>query len=1174
MSSVYSEVTATYSRDRVLEKFDTAKNTLPYTIDDIKISHNDFLVSNVYNDAIDKLYKNWLYLIANAEIFTKTSPTTALTADGASYIQFDNSLATVNLTSDDINPSGTTTLSSTDEIHIIKSPNEEKDLVFVYGDENSLVFKINTDFNASSTTLLLSGNEAEFNKNFKFDNVVSVDNYEDFLFVLDQGSSTLYKYDVSGLLYKDPAIERTGINDTTHPGRYLVKTVGGKGKTNRKNKLANPSSIKIYNKEIYVLDNGNFSIKVYDTNFNFIRDIADKDLFITNDGNKPVSITVDRESDISNTGKVFVLSKHGTITTYSVDFKNKQVYNPFGKFSNEFDLNYAEQKNFKKIISSKSNNNILYVVTNKQIIKFYKTNLTKPITFFDFPISTLSDERINSLGVESVSGVDNLVLQTSLSSGPTKFRLYKDDTVNKKLYHENLYTNYYTLSDIEVKTEELVNAITFNKTTEKIIYNHSALFENLNKKVYGKYSNTKTALISTVVESTFNTPSTFNTTDDFYIGLNEPLLTDVINRPLIKLYNQQESLFSLIKEEYLNSYPPENVTELVESTVDTAKFQVISIETADQTVLAGSTVRYNITRNSTVGTVTGAYYTAPVSNFVETDIEGFVAESAPNTFTFEPGVSSLSTTAFDHRVRFVTDSSFYSGSDKKFKFIIINPSDNAVIDSNNFTRTTTIQSAGIDYSVTLSATNPSTLTETQLSTFSVVRTNANNTFNHEISTNIFTTNLGITTDSDYQTIVTDNTYKGKVGVDYKSTQSLNNMQISALNVHSQGTIIFPVGVSAAFFSISATGDNAFDSGDQFKLSLKNPSPGVSVGPTSNQTITIVEKVEPLSITVDTTFETNHSNTSYLSGVNVWALLSGNQTFQSISTFPVSANLTLQEGLTVYSPTTARGAIYFDAQDKATPLQTGSTLKVTIPANTFLVGKGGDGGTGLYWVSGSDLTNTAAVSVNGIDDIDGDPGGPVITLSAFTYIEIDNSGTIYGGAGGGGAGVLPITATNMVNIWDGLGGPSIKTSSGGGGGAGIAPNGNSDTGVGAGGGKHSSAGSLNYVNAGSAGTQSSGGAGGGINLPVPPALSATAFKVVSGADGGNLGADGAGDDIPDNYSGYDSSFEDVSSFAFRGVGGTRGLAVAGPSGGETSPIVAWNTKLSDINNVNGTWCANT
>ena len=52
MSSVYSEVTASYPRDRVLERFDTPLNTLPYTLNGIKISHNDILVSNVYNDAI------------------------------------------------------------------------------------------------------------------------------------------------------------------------------------------------------------------------------------------------------------------------------------------------------------------------------------------------------------------------------------------------------------------------------------------------------------------------------------------------------------------------------------------------------------------------------------------------------------------------------------------------------------------------------------------------------------------------------------------------------------------------------------------------------------------------------------------------------------------------------------------------------------------------------------------------------------------------------------------------------------------------------------------------------------------------------------------------------------------------------------------------------------------
>ena len=1145
MSSVYSEVTATFSRDRVLEKFDTASNTLPYTIDDIKISHNDYLVSNVYNDTIDKLYKNWLFLIANAEIFTKTSPTTALTADGASYIEFDNSLTVTNLSSNNVSADSTPTLSSTDEIHIIKSPNEEKDLVFLYGNENSLVFKIDTEFTGSSATMLLSGNEAEFNKSFQFSNVVSVDNYEDFLFILDKGSSTLYKYDISGLLYKDPAIERTGLNDTTHPGRFLVKTIGGKGKTNRKNKLTKPSSVKIYNKEVYVLDNGNYSIKVYDTNFNFIRDIVDKDLFIKNNGDVPVSITVDRESDISTTGKIFVLSKHGSITTFTVDFKNKEVYNSFGTFSNEFDLNYKEQKNFKKIITSKSNNNILYVITNKQIIKFYKTNLSKPIAFFDIPVNTTNVEKINSLGIESVSGVDNLFLQTSLSSGETKFSLYKDSSDNKKLYHENLLTNFYSLSDIEVKPQEIVNSITFNKTTEKLVYNHSSLFENLNKKVYGRYSNTKTALISAVVESTFDLPSTFNITDDFYIGLNEPLLTDIINRPLIKLYNQQESLFNLIKESYLNVYPPVNVTELVESTVDTQNLQLIKFNTANQTVTAGDLISYEVTRNTTIGTASAAFYNTTGTNFVSSDIFGFVPEASAETLVFSSGVSSLT-------ANFVTDSTFYTGSDKTFNTILFNASSGAVIDSDNFTRTTTIEPIGNIYNLSLSANNPTTVTETQSSRFSVIRTSTNNTFNHEISANIFTTNLGTTTDSDYQTITDTDSYLGEV-TDFTD---IGNAQVSALSVHSLGTVIFPIGVSAVTFDISAAGDDGFESGEQFNLKIKNPSSGVVISPVESQVITIVEKVEPLSITIDTSYSTRHDTTNYLSGVNVWEILSADSTYQSVSTNPISANVTLADSLTVYSPTTARGAIYFEADNINDPILAGSTIKINIPSDAYVVGKGGDGGSGVQWVSGTDLTDLSSVEINGSSDNEGKNGGPAIGLSGFSYIEINNSGSVYGGAGGGGAGMLPITSNDASALF-----PYISASSGGGGGAGIAPDGSTNTGVGAGGIKYPGTGS--FVSDGSDGSQTSGGAGGTINLPVPPAVCSTSFLVVSGGDGGNLGVGGAGGDIPDDTSGYDSTFCDVSGEGVRGLGGSVGLAVCGS--------VFWTTKACDLNS--GTWCAN-
>lgn len=1130
MSSVYSEVTATYSRDRVLGKFDTVSNTLPYTIEDIKISHNDYLVSNVYNDAITKLYNNWLYLIANAEIFTASSPTTALTG-----LTFSNSYSS---TFNDVTatPSGTPSLSTINEVHIIKSPNAENNLVLTFGENNNFIFK--TDTNYTSVTGLLSGKQAEFNKSFEFSNVVSVDDYQDFLFILDKGSNTLFKFDISGLLYKDPAIQRTGINDTTHPGRYLVKTVGGKGKTSRKNKLTNPQGIKVYNDEVYVLDNGNYSIKVYDINFNFIRDIVDKDLFLTTDGNKPVSITVDRESDISTTGKVFVLSKHGTITTYTTDFKNKQTYNPFGSYSSSFDARYYEQKNFKKIITSKSNNNILYVVTNKSIIKFYKTNLNIPIGFFDLTIDEASYERINSVGLESVSGVDNLLLHSYLSGGNTKIGIYKDTTVAKKLYHDTFYTNYFTLSDIKVKPQELVNAVTFNKTTEKLIYNHSALFESLNRKIYAKYNNSRTAVLSTIVESTFTLPSAFNSTDDFYIGLNEPLLTDIVNRPINKLFAQQESLFNLIKESYLNNNPPANISELLETKALVEKLQLISFETTNQTVTAGDLIEYKITRIPSAGTASFKIYNSTGTNFLTSDIEGFILDTNPITYTFNSGVSSL--TAY-----FQTKEDFYSGPNKTFDTLIYDPSSGAVIDQNNYLRTTTIKPTSGDYTISLSAGNPTSIEEGSVTNFALKRTNVYNSFVREVSCNIFTEN-GSTSNSDYQIIVSDDNYNGTYSTDFLD---IGNSQVSALSVHSTGTVVFAPNVSAVYFSISATRDsNTEQGGESFYIKIKNPVAGVTLSNTSHL-VFILDKLEPLSLTLDTTISTRHSTTNYISGANIWELLSANSTYQSVSaTYPISASLTLSDNLTVYSPVTGRGAIYFDSGAESTPLQLGSKLYISVPESAYIVGKGGEGGTGIKWVSGSDLTDTATISVNGLDNGEGKYGGPAISLSGFSLVEINNSGNIWGGAGGGGAGVLPITANSMD--WS-----VLNASSGGGGGAGIVPDGSNNSGAGLGGSKYSGAGS--FVSDGSDGSQTGGGSGGTINLP-SPAPNSTYYKVMSGADGGTFGTAGDGDDYPDDYLGRGyTSWSDISALAGRFQGGSAGQILSGSA--------SWSTREDDINN---------
>ena len=1122
MSSVYSEVTGAYFRDRVLEKFDTAANTLPYTLNDIKISHNDYLIGGTYNDTITKLYKNWLWLIANAEIYSNTSPTTSV-----SSFHFNNSL-TSSPSAINTAPAGSSTLSTINEVHYIKSPNTSNGLVFSYGENNSYIFRVANDY--TSTTGLLSGNLVEFNKQFEFSNVVSVATADDFLFVLDKGNNTLFKFDISGLLYDDPAIQRTSINDTTHPGRYLIKTIGGKGKVNRKNKLTNPAGISIYNNEIYVLDNGNFSIKVYDLNFNFVRDLVDKDLFLKTDGNYPVSISVSIQDDITNTGKVYILSSSGTVTTYNLDFSGKQTYNPFGEFSSKLDSKYYEHKNFKKIISSPSDDRILYVTTNRSVIKFYKTNISKAIGFFS--INLITDEFLRGVGISNINKKDNLSITSTVSStGSTKYSFYKDETVNEKLYHDNFYTNYFSLSSILIKPQELVNAVTFNKTTEKIFYNHSALQESICKKIYSQYNTNRVAEINQVIDSTFDKPDSFNNDVNFYIGLNEPILTDIINRPIEKLYQQQVDIFDSIKEVYLNSNPPVNVPEILESKTTIKKLQSISLSASSTSLTAGDGFNIIISRDSTVGSVSCALYTTEGTNTLSSDYTSIPYVSA-DTIIFDAGVDSITAGNVFETYK------FYSGDPKSFNVFISDASADASINQSNYRETITFtRLTAPSYTIDLSG-NYFEVLEGESTQLAIIRSNPDYTYNEELSCNIYTSN-NTSTDSDYVTIETDNTFNLDIPSDIAGH---GYHSVSAVSL-TGGTILFEPGVSAVYFSVSAERDTNAESTESFKVNIKNPGVGSIIG-TGTKTVYIKEKPEPVSITIDDTFSTHTAGK--VAGANVWEVLSANTTYQDISAIhPVSATLTIAASLSVYSNDIDKGAIYFDTEGKDGPLA-GSILRIVNPTTSYIIGKGGNGGGGIAWSSGSnfaDDTDPSYIETVSDDDYSGvgQDGGPAISLTGFDEIQISNTGNIWGGAGGGGTGYLPVTAANMTEV------NALSASSGGGGGIGIAPDG-----FGAGGVKYTGADS--FVSDGSAGSQTAPGAGGTINLGAP-ATSSTQFLVMSGAPGGNYGLPGGGGDNPDNTAGYHASYSTVyDELKVRRNGGSAGRIVEN---------VYWPTKNTDI-----------
>ena len=231
---------------------------------------------------------------------------------------------------------------------------------------------------------------------------------DEFLFDLDRGNLTLFKFDISGLLTNDAVVQRTGINDPDNPGRVLLKTLGGTQYTQVKNRLVDPVSVSIHNKKLYVLDNGTRSIKIYDLDFNYLDEIKHGPLYDNEMNDKPVSFVIDQLSDIDSTARGYILTNRGKIFEY--DPITNIIGSPVSIFESyipyeiyvfsedrtpptavQQKLYKPEGSNFKKIVNSKSSKDILYVATNRNIYKIYKTSLDTPITVLDFDTSKITD---------------------------------------------------------------------------------------------------------------------------------------------------------------------------------------------------------------------------------------------------------------------------------------------------------------------------------------------------------------------------------------------------------------------------------------------------------------------------------------------------------------------------------------------------------------------------------------------------------------------------------------------------------------------------------------------------------------------------------------------------------------------------------------------------------------
>jgi hypothetical protein len=169
------------------------------------------------------------------------------------------------------------------------------------------------------------------------------------LYVLDMSGNRVVKYDAEGF-YND--------NNILEQRLIYVDTVGGFGGYDAKTFFNMPRSIDVYDSYLYVLDSGNGCVKKYDTDFNWITTYLLMRDFLSA---YPVHLSHDSK------GNMFVLTDSNMIYRYDNNFQKR--------FDIPLDALSANNETYIKLVFSPTDDNIFYVVTNKNV---YKKLLTQP----------------------------------------------------------------------------------------------------------------------------------------------------------------------------------------------------------------------------------------------------------------------------------------------------------------------------------------------------------------------------------------------------------------------------------------------------------------------------------------------------------------------------------------------------------------------------------------------------------------------------------------------------------------------------------------------------------------------------------------------------------------------------------------------------------------------------
>jgi len=545
--------------------------TLPAPFTTIKIKPNVPITSTTINTAFRKLYNNYVYILTRCKIgktdafesyrgatgIPTTIYTTPLTAGFAGDTTRLEESKINNMLGDDVSDTIMThTLGTGVYGYIVATDNKLKMFKFTPTDldmHNSVLHAVSTEI---SESLIDSSSDLKFKSISKL-----ALSDRDELYVMDSTTCVIYKYNIKGLTRNDRILmaRRT-------PGRQLVGYMGGRGSTGDKTAFNSPTDMTFATGLLYVLDTNtrDVRVKVYDSQFNWINTY---NLSLDYLHDTPVSFTV-------NKGTLYVLTQLGDINQYNLSDLESNVIASTTTSANIIDPDFNTLEKYASIQFSPTNNNLCYIVTNKNIYKKYDDRLDKTTATIDWEkhhILTGSTGKRRRSTVPPPTprvlsfltrddAVEDIMLVNVVSDSHGLLLHFKENQNLMEMIAGEYETNIYPLSSIYIQPEEYVSSFVYNKAIAKLLFNTNLIYSNIRHVAsselddFGGYMYPGIRYLS---EQEINMYRDQSVVLDVYVGVNEVLTTGVLNRCIKTVTDEQNKILQLIAD---RKNPPEFYT--------------------------------------------------------------------------------------------------------------------------------------------------------------------------------------------------------------------------------------------------------------------------------------------------------------------------------------------------------------------------------------------------------------------------------------------------------------------------------------------------------------------------------------------------------------------------------------------------------------------------------------